>query len=208
MANRSDNFNDSGNVNLDGRTPSDGGSAWIEETAGTWKTSTDVPTGRIVAYNLGGPRGAWLEASETEVEVEADIVTVLSNVGVIGRVQDASNFYLWRSLSGTNQLYKQVSGSYTLLATGSITSVSGDRLKLRCDGSSIKGYVNGVEDASVTDSSLTTGTKVGIYGGAGYVDDFASTALGGAAGHPAMRRFGLVAGCRPVEIGREGAYIF
>lgn len=31
---------------------------------------------------------------------------------------------------------------------------------------------------------------------------------GGASGHPALRRLGLVAGCRPVEIGRGGAFIF
>lgn len=52
----------------------------------------------------------------------------------------------------------------------------------------------------------TTGERDTLYGSGtppGY-DSFA----GGTAGHPAMRRLGLVAGCRPVEIGREGAYIF
>jgi hypothetical protein len=33
--------------------------------------------------------------------------------------------------------------------------------------------------------------------------------VGGApAGHPALRRLGLVAHCRPAEIGREGVRVF
>lgn len=53
---------------------------------------------------------------------------------------------------------------------------------------------------------LTGAERTELYnGGAGR--DYAYVS-GGAAGHPAMRRLGLVGRCRPVEIGREGTSIF
>jgi hypothetical protein len=210
VAARSDDFNRTGSPNLHGSTPSDGGSAWVEEVTGAIKTDTDGVSGRVIAYRLDAPRAAWLESSVTDHEVSGKPITALDDVGVIGRVQDASNYYLLRVAGGGNpvELYKQVATAYTLLDTGTTGVVSGDTLKISCNGSTIKGYVNGVEEVSVTDSSLTTGTKVGIRI-RGYIDDFASADVGGApAGHPALRRLGLVAHCRPAEIGREGVRVF
>lgn len=193
MANRSDDFNDAGDTNLDGRTPSGGGSAWVEESAGSIKTATDVTSGRIIAYVLGGVAfSAYLESSATDHDVSGLPITNVADVGVLARLQDFSNYYLWRTQGGNPQLYKNVAGSFTLLGTGSATAASGDTLKLECVGSAIKGYVNGTLDVSVTDSSLTTGTKVGIRI-FGYIDDFAATDLSGGGGGNRRRRL-LLAG--------------
>lgn len=179
MSSRADNFNRAGSVTLNGSTPSDGGAAWTEESAGSIKTDTDGSSGRVVAFDVGGTKAAWLESSATDHDVAGLLVTNTADVGVIARVQDASNFYLWRVRSGggnVTELYKCVGGSFTLLATGSLTAVSGDTLKISAVGTAITGYVNGAQAASVTDSALSSGTKVGIRIG-GYIDDFAATDL-------------------------------
>lgn len=194
--NRSDDFNRTGNVALGGSTPSDGGSAWVEESTNTIKTGTDVVSGRVVAFNTGSAFAAWLESGVTDHEASGKVVTSYADLGVIARVADVNNFYLWRVQSasgGATQLYKKVGGSFTLLASGSLTAADGDVLALRCVGTTITAYVNGASAATVTDSSLTAGTKAGIRI-QGFIDDFSITDLSGGGG-PAPTHSLALTGC-------------
>ena len=81
---------------------------------------------------------------------------------IMFRYVDASN--LWRvGHSGTIiQLQKIVAGSLTTVKVTSALIRAGDRLEVEAHGSEISLYLNGLEFYRVTDSALSTGTKVGI----------------------------------------------
>lgn len=70
-----------------------------------------------------------------------------------------------------------------------------------------RGHDGWIDDVTVLDGYVLSSTEITELWNGGTGVAFASWA-GAATGHPAMRHLGLVAGCRPVEIGREGTYIF
>ncbi len=66
-------------------------------------------------------------------------------------------------------LYKQVTGSFTQIGS-SVTGVSiavNDLIRLEVQGTALRGFVNGVQKISGTDSSLSTGNP-GLYIGSGF----------------------------------------
>lgn len=76
----------------------------------------------------------------------------------------AETCYLHRAYRDNVFLQKIVGGTYTTLANAVETQAANDVLKVECDGSAIKGYLNAVEKLSVTDSSITGNTRCGIVG--------------------------------------------
>lgn len=92
---------------------------------------------------------------------------------------------------GTVHLYKFVGGVQTALGTPYTTGwVTGSthKIRLQAQGTTIKVYTDGVERISVTDSSLSTNTRVGLHGWSGTslttvrFDNFAAQALGAGGG--------------------------
>lgn len=86
-----------------------------------------------------------------------------------------SQGYLWRNNGTTWDLFQVVGGSFTVIGTYAAAAAPGDVAKVQAVGSTIKAFVNGVERISVADSSVTTGTSVGIRGessGSLRYDDF------------------------------------
>lgn len=84
--------------------------------------------------------------------------------GVICRAADANNYYAFgvnpNAFGGagtTYRLWKVVAGSPTSLGTGTGTAASGDTFYIEAQGTTIKGFANGVEKVSVTDSDLSGG---------------------------------------------------
>lgn len=64
-----------------------------------------------------------------------------------GRFTDASNFVgaRWQSGNARFEIYKRVTGTFTLLGTYTAALVSGDIIRLECDGDTARLLVNGVE---------------------------------------------------------------
>lgn len=61
-------------------------------------------------------------------------------------------------------LIKLIAGTQTdLVDTGQSISLP-HTVKVECNGSTIKGYIGGVEKLSTTDTSITTGTRGGLFG--------------------------------------------
>lgn len=82
----------------------------------------------------------------------------------------ATEFRLW-TFNGTSTFdrIETVSG---------VGAAAGDTLRIECEGTTIRGLVNGVEVISVTDSTYTTGDRSGLYFGATQpLDDFAAGSL-------------------------------
>lgn len=164
--NRFDDFNRVGPAALGGSTPSDGGSTWDDLTS-TYSTNTDGSTGEIVAFetNPSGNSVARLDCGSADAKAEAELLRIDSQGGVVARVSDVSNFYLWTAFSdGTTHLYKQVGGSFSLLADGSLsfTPGVGQKLALSAQGSNLTCYVGASQAAQASDASLSGSTKFGI----------------------------------------------
>ncbi|MFH0846161.1 MAG: Ig-like domain-containing protein [Patescibacteria group bacterium] len=92
------------------------------------------------------------------------------------RVQDANNMYLLRFSSRVFQIYKRVSGNWTLLGSGytypsgntSSSPYTGDKVTLRAMGNTISALINDVEIFNVTDSDISATGQAGV--GIGYVN--------------------------------------
>lgn len=104
--------------------------------------------------------------SETDYYVQASCIKggAQAYVGVAARLIDVDNFYLWAMNTDDvkHYLFKRVGGTWTLLASTTDIPATAT-LKLEVNGTTIKGYINGVEKVSVIDSSLTSGAP-GIRG--------------------------------------------
>jgi hypothetical protein len=73
-----------------------------------------------------------------------------------------SQGYLWRNDGTSWNLFSVVGGSFVSIGTYAAAAVAGDVAKVQAVGSTIKGFVGGVQRVSVTDTAVTTGTSVGI----------------------------------------------
>jgi hypothetical protein len=71
--------------------------------------------------------------------------------------------YLWRPSDGVNQVVSVIAGVVSVLTTGTATTSSYPvTLQCNANGTTIKGYINGVEKASVTSAAIATGTRSGV----------------------------------------------
>ncbi|MEU8906969.1 hypothetical protein [Streptomyces mirabilis] len=98
--------------------------------------------------------------------------------------------YLWRNDGTSWNLFSNVGGSFTSIGSFAGAAVAGDVAKIQAVGSTIKGYVNGIQRVSVTDTAVATGTSVGVRSdsaGALRFDDFsAADVTAGATGDAAL----------------------
>jgi hypothetical protein len=163
--NRSDAFTYSADP-ITGGTPTDGGSAWV--TPG----SSYGTNGSLMYFNSG--TGALLDCGATDHEVGFTVVTLVA-VGVGGRsTGGTATGYLYHFTAGGSGTLYELPG-FDVLDTGG-TIVAGDDIAVRCVGTSVKGYVNGVEQVSATDATHSTGTYGMVYAG-NTMDDFYITDL-------------------------------
>ena len=143
------------------------GAAWTT-SAGTWNISSSRAT-----PDTGECFTLWNSTTYTNTGVGVTVTSSPNNFGVVARSSDKNNMYLFQAASSTIvQLYKRVSGTWTLLGSASTSSVVGKRLELTCDGTTITGSVDGIPLVSVTDASHLSG-YVGMRCDDGVaVDDF------------------------------------
>lgn len=99
-----------------------------------------------------------------DYEVEIIFNAPSSAEPMIGaRFVDVNNFYGFQARTDADniELFKVVSGSQISLGTFAVTinTSTNYTLKISCIGSAIKGYLNGVERISATDSDITATGK-------------------------------------------------
>ena len=155
---------------------------WAEIAGSAWGITTNA------AQRAG--LSAWNEArADADLATDAhevQVTLVALTTGILGTVagavlarKDATvtrTFYFWEGVvdhAGTNEhrLAKRVAGTETVLQTLTNDFTAGEVIKLRCDGSTIKGFLAGVEISSVTDTAITGNLRCGI---AGYGDALGS----------------------------------
>jgi hypothetical protein len=137
------------------------GNGWVE-VAEDWAISAN----RLAAPAAGGTGvivcGTAMATDDNSAQVTISVAAAVS-CGVFCRADSAfGNGYLWRNDGTSWDLFRNVSGSFTSLATFAGAAVNGDVAKVQAIGTTIKAFVNGVERASVTDANITTGKNTGM----------------------------------------------
>jgi len=153
VASFTDDFNRADSTSL--------GAGWVE-VSGDWS----IISNRLSSGNAGGTvilRAAGAMASnDHSVQVTIAATAAVSH-GVWARGNsNISQGYLLRNDGSSWDLFSVVGGSFSVIGSYAVAAVAGDVVKLQVVGSAIKGYINGTQRISVTDTAVTTGTSVGI----------------------------------------------
>lgn len=155
MTTFADDFDRSDSSNL--------GTDWVE-VSGDWA----LLGGQLSPGSAGGTiilRAATpMATSDHYVQVTIAATTAASH-GVWARGNSTiSQGYLWRNDGTEWTLFAVVGGSFTVIGSYTAAAAPGDVAKLQVVGSTINAYINGVLRVSVVDTSVTTGTSVGLRG--------------------------------------------
>lgn len=141
----------------------DGDASGWTTSGGTWSVDTQEYENTSYGLSHAGD-SAW-----TDYSIQADVKPEMSTYScIIGRFQDASNFYQLEVNEAGDELgmWKNVGGSWIQIGSYG-TTVNANTwylLKLEMTGSTIKGYLNDVERISVTDTTFSSG-KIALRSG-------------------------------------------
>ncbi|MFE6126792.1 hypothetical protein ACFQ6Q_00745 [Streptomyces sp. NPDC056437] len=137
------------------------GANWVE-VSGDWS----IVSSRLSSGSAGGTiilRAAGAMATNDHYAQVTIATTAAASHGVWCRGNaNISQGYLWRNDGTSWNLFSVVGGSFTSIGSFAGAAVNGDVAKVQAVGSTIKGFVNGVQRVSVTDTNVTTGTSVGL----------------------------------------------
>jgi hypothetical protein len=208
----SDTFTDTALTGIASHTPTpSGGFSWSVIGVFTGTPRIDVDG---IKFNVGGAADGAALASLVLADVQKAEVTLSADgirVGILG--DSSGNGYVFMIRDGLSSVIQRYdAGSATNLVTGGPSAAIGDVGSLETDGAgNFTARINGTIalTTSSPDTTYTSGKAWLLAGPGAKGDDFAAYEdAGGAAGHPAMRRLGLVRGCRPCEVGRYGVKVF
>ncbi len=153
MATFTDDFNRADSTNL--------GANWVE-VSGDWS----IISNRLSSGSAGGTiilRAAGAMATNDNYAQVTIATTAAVSHGVWCRGNsNITSGYLWRNDGSSWNLFSVVGGSFTSIGSFAGAAANGDVAKVQAVGSTIKGFVNGVQRVSVTDTAVATGTSVGI----------------------------------------------
>lgn len=168
MATFSDTFNRANTSDL--------GAGWVE-VSGDWSiVSNQLSPGAAGGTIILRAAGA-MDSSDNYAQATIAATTAASHGVWCRGNSNISSGYLWRNDGTSWDLFSVIGGSFTAIGSYTAAAAPGDVAKVQAVGSTIKGFVNGVERVSVTDTGVTTGTSVGIRSessGAIRFDDFAA----------------------------------
>jgi len=163
MATVSDTFDRADSTSL--------GANWTEDS-GDWSIASnnircDTSSG---AYRKLRWAGAAMDSNNYYVEMPARSGSSSIGIGPAARLAASStvSYYAYMIFGGDSAYLIYINGgSETILDTGAaITASTNYTLRIEVDGTTIRGYLNGVLDCEATNSSLTSGPPgISAYGG-------------------------------------------
>jgi hypothetical protein len=149
----SDDFNRANSTDL--------GANWVE-VSGDWSiVSTQLSPGAAGGTIILRAAGAMATNDHSAQATIAATTAASHGVWCRGN-SNISQGYLWRNDGTSWNLFSVIGGSFSSIGSYAAAAAPGDVAKIQAVGSTIKGYVNGVERVSVTDTGVATGTSVGI----------------------------------------------
>jgi hypothetical protein len=175
----SDTFTDTNGTLLEDHTPEVGG-AWVKRSSGSVKVNNNQIEG---VFGLGYYTNAAVPGG-AGYDITYNWESFSSQIGVVARFLDMSNFYRARYYSGEYDLKKVVSGSWSLL---DLTAEAAPGFPAACKfeilDATKKFYVGGAEKITTADNTLTAAGVVGVYirWDDDELDDFAADDTGAAA---------------------------
>lgn len=153
MTSITDDFNRADSTNL--------GANWVE-VSGDWS----IVSNQLSSGSAGGTiilRAATAMATNDHSAQVTIAATAAVSHGVWCRgTSTLTSGYLWRNDGSSWNLFSVVGGSFTSIGSFAGAAVAGDVAKVQAVGTTIKGFVNGIQRVSVTDTNVATGTSVGI----------------------------------------------
>lgn len=175
MTARADTFNRANSGTLG--TPSDGGSAWLEDGAQAGISSNQC----VANYSAFPPAAVGLECNTADYAAQLTIVTlsVGSGPGVVVRRSAYTDYIaLFFTTGGGNydtpKIVKVEAGVASDLATCTGSVSNGDVMKLEANGTTITAYKNGVQIGQATGVTFNQSvTKHGLaISSTGVIDDW------------------------------------
>jgi hypothetical protein len=155
MTTFSDDFNRANSTDL--------GAGWVE-VSGDWS----IISNQLSSGSAGGTiilRAAAAMASNDHSAQVTIAATTSASHGLWIRGNPSGGLtsgYLWRNDGSSWDLFRVVGGSFTVIGTYAVAAAPGDVAKVQAVGSTIKGFVNGTQRVSVTDTDVPTGISVGL----------------------------------------------
>jgi len=151
MATYSDDFNRPDSTNIGNWTEIDDNWSIISQ-----QLAPGVATLGLVIYQ------SPLDTTDHYAEITLSVASATS-MGVFARSDvSGNNFYLLRNNGSEWTLFSNIGGAFSSIGSYSAPAVDGDVVRVHCEGSTIKGFINGVERISVTDTDITTGSYAGV----------------------------------------------
>ncbi|MFB7605276.1 hypothetical protein [Streptomyces gardneri] len=153
MATFTDDFNRPDSTSL--------GAGWVE-VSGDWS----IASGQLSPGNDGGTiilRAAGAMDGNDNYAQATIAATTAASQGVWCRGNAGiTNGYLWRNDGTSWNLFSVVSSTFTSIGSYAAAAAPGDIMRVQAVGTTVKGFVNGVERVSVTDTAVASGTGIGI----------------------------------------------
>jgi hypothetical protein len=137
------------------------GANWVE-VSGDWSiVSNQLSPGAAGGTIILRATGAMASSDHfAQVTIAA---TTSASQGVWCRGNsNISQGYLLRNNGTSWDLFSVVGASFVVIGTYTAAAAPGDVAKIQAVGSLIKGFINGIERISVTNTAVTAGTSVGI----------------------------------------------
>lgn len=137
------------------------GAGWVE-VSGDWSIISNQLAPPMFAGTVVLRAAGAMDSNDHYAQVTLSTVAAASQ-GVWCRGNTSiTNGYLWRNDGVSWDLFSVVSNTFTAIGTFAGAANAGDVAKIQAVGSTIKGFVNGVERVSVVNTAVTSGASVGI----------------------------------------------
>lgn len=151
-------------------TTETGGLTWATSGTGTWDivsnklrcTSPNTTTGSQCVVDVSGAGGS---ASGTISATLSSFTTSLNGLLIRGGTDNTSAAYVaFRNAAAKFELMRRnAGGGFTAITVSSTDVAAGNTLTVIISGSTITGKVNGTQVWSVTDTTITSGTRMGFF---------------------------------------------
>jgi hypothetical protein len=125
-----------------------------------------ISSNAVAGPNAGTNHARTVVAAPSADQFSEVTYTVVAggSMGISARIQGvAESGYVWRYNGSNCQLFVVTTGSFSSIGSAyTATLSSGMVLRLECEGTAIRGYVDGVLRASATNSGVTAAGNGGI----------------------------------------------
>lgn len=145
------------------------GQTWVPYVGATWAIASGA------AKSSTNDSAAAVESGMSDVDISLDVLDVTSakSGGIVFRLIDGNQFVMWKLVEGgSNIIFISKSGasSYTTLATivSANRIVGTNTLRVVAQGTSLKGYLNGVLQTTISSAQFQAATKHGMTDHVGF----------------------------------------